>query len=95
MNLTLAIRGRKDRFLVDVLPFSIRLKEGLFCINTPMHDDWLQTQDFDLGKVDALVEGSLSEWKLSFPNEDDLKQFQLWLKEANARAQQGYRTMWP
>ena len=94
MNLALKICGRKQRIEVAASPFTIRVKEGLLSFTTPMHDDWLQTVDFDLSNANVVIEASTN-WTLVFPDAATLARFQEWLIAANAKAEQGYKTMYP
>lgn len=94
MKLALKIRGKQQRIEVEARPFSISPKEGLLSVTTPMHDDWLQTVDFDLRNADVVLEAS-AEWMLVFPDAVTLSRFQEWLSVANAKADRGYRSMYP
>jgi hypothetical protein len=95
MKLSLGIRGKKERAEVESQPFTIRLKDGMFSVTTPMHDDWLQTVNFALRKADASIEPAGAAWVLIFPDTRSLEHFKEWLVEANAKAENGYRTLYP
>ena len=94
MKLSLKIRGKQQRIEVEAKPFTIRVKEGLLSVTTPMHDDWLQTVDFDLRNANVVIEAS-ADWTLVFPDATTFARFQEWLTAANAKAEHGYKSMYP
>jgi hypothetical protein len=95
MKLNLTVRNKKDREELDAQPFTLKSKEGFFSVVAPMFDDWLQTVDFDLRKSDAVTHEEAEILTIEFPDEQKRDQFKAWLQQANAKAKEGYRTMWP
>jgi hypothetical protein len=95
MKLHLAIRSKKERVEVDAKPFSIRMKEGVFAVVAPMFDDWTRTENFDLRSADAVVDLEAGGLVLEFPSQELRDKFTAWLEDANAKAEHGYKTMWP
>ncbi len=95
MKLRLAIRSTKEQVEVDAKPFSIRMKEGFFAVVAPMFDDWARTENFDLRTADAVVDLEAGCLVIAFPSKATRDQFETWLQEANAKAEHGYKTMWP
>jgi hypothetical protein len=95
MKITLTVEGTEQLIDVQAKPFSIRLKDGAFCVTTPMHDDWLQTMDFDLRKAAAVIHWHGCKLAICFPTAEARSQFQTWLFEANSKAEHGYKTMYP
>lgn len=95
MNLRLAIRSKKERIEAEAKPFSIHMKDGAFAVVAPMFDDWTQTVKFDLRSADAVIRADAFGLIIEFPDEGRMKRFQSWLAEANAKAEHGYKTMWP
>jgi hypothetical protein len=51
--------------------------------------------DFDLCAIDAVLDFRDSTLTIIFPEEATRNYFFDWLKEANAKAKQGYNSMWP
>jgi hypothetical protein len=95
MKLRLAVRSKQERLEVDAKPFTIRMKDGVFAVVTPVFDDWTRTENFDLRSADAFIDADVVGLIIEFPDEAGLNQFQTWLNDANAKAQHGYKTMWP
>ncbi|MEQ2006265.1 MAG: hypothetical protein ABMA26_05665 [Limisphaerales bacterium] len=95
MKIALTVQGGADQIEVDAQPFSIRSADGSFCVTTPMHDDWLQSVNFDLRQAMAEIVSQTPIWVICFPDAKARSQFQAWLTEANAKARHGYSTMYP
>ena len=95
MKIALTVQGGTDQIEVDAQPFSIRSADGAFCVTTPMHDDWLQSVNFDLRQAMAEIVSQTPILVICFPDTEARSQFQAWLIEANAKARHGYSTMYP
>jgi hypothetical protein len=95
MKLILTVASQKDRIEAETALFHIRMSDSAFCLPVPDYDDWLGTENFDLGKAEAILKSTAPEFTIEFP--DNLRRtfFLEWLKEANAKAAKGAKTMWP
>jgi hypothetical protein len=71
------------------------MKDGILGVISPMFDDWSRTEDFDLRGADASLEFAGEHLLIAFPDEATRDTFRKWLAQANTKARQGYRTMWP
>lgn len=95
MKLRLAVFAKNERVEVDANPFTIRMRDGVFAVVAPMFDDWTRTENFDLRSTGAIINADVGGLIIEFPDEAGLNQFQTWLNDANAKAEHGYKTMWP
>jgi hypothetical protein len=77
------------------MPFSIRMRDGVFAVQVPISDDWTRTEDYDLRGADATAHVEANGLVLEFPSVSARDQFRAWLQETNAKAERGYKTMWP
>ena len=56
MKANIRTRHDKETEEIHATQFMVRMRDGIFGVIAPMHDDWARTEDYDLGSQDVYLE---------------------------------------